>query len=354
MTLTLPSYKQFKEKYSLSIKQRNFIENSRETIRNILNGVDSRLLLILGPCSIHDTEATLAFAKRFSSSFNTISSQFFPIMRAYCEKPRTTYGWKGFLYDPHLDGSYDMATGISMTRQLMLELTELEIPLATEFLDPITSLYYDDLISWGSIGARTSLSQPHRQHASGLKMPIGIKNCVTGSISAAINGVLVASDAHTYLGMNEEGLLARITTPGNRDAHIVLRGGETGPNYGPESINFALKKLELVRLPPRLIVDCSHQNSGKNPVQQKVVFQSMIAQIIEGNWNIKGLMIESHLREGCQILSKDPLSLQFGLSVTDPCLDWESTKQLIQWGAIHLAKRQFIEKSIQATTTSLE
>jgi len=257
----LPTYQELKSQISLFPSAKLFIEQSRQTIRKILFGQDPRLLLIVGPCSIHDISSAKEYARRLKILSEKISNHFFIIMRAYCEKPRTASGWKGYLYDPYLDGSHDMKVGIQGTRQLLLDLAEMEVPTATEFLDPLTAHYYDDLISWGSIGARTSSSQPHRQLASGLTMPIGFKNGVAGNVSSAINGVISASYPHTYMGINEMGVPYIMKTKGNKDCHVVLRGGENGPNYDSSSVLEVLKKLDQ-HLLQSLLIDCSHHNSS--------------------------------------------------------------------------------------------
>ncbi len=332
----LPSYKELKTQFPLPQPQQLFIEQSRQTVRAILNGTDPRLLLIVGPCSIHDQASAKEFALQLRTLSAEVSSQFFLVMRVYCEKPRSASGWKGFLYDPFLDGSHALSVGLEWTRQLLLELASLEVPAAAEFLDPLTAFYYDDLITWGSIGARTSSSQPHRQLASALEMPIGFKNGIAGNIGAAIDGVLTASRPHTYMRMSENGRPLVTKTFGNLDGHVVLRGGESGPNYHPASIAETLRRLEQLQLTPRLLVDCSHQNSGKRYDRQSEVFQSVLHQMIEGNQAIRGMMLESHLHAGHQMLTHDPSQLQYGISITDACLDWRSTAQLIQWGAQQL------------------
>lgn len=334
----LPSYEELKSRLPLSSSQRTFIEQNREIVRQILQGISPRLLLIVGPCSIHDRLSAKDFAIQLKRLSTEVASHFLLVMRVYCEKPRTSTGWKGFLYDPYLDGSHDMTTGITWTRELLLELADLEIPTATEFLDPLTAFYYDDLITWGSIGARTSSSQPHRQLASGLNMPVGIKNGVAGNISAAVNGVSVAAMPHIYMGLNPLGQPSILHTTGNHDAHIVLRGGENGPNYDPSSVADALNRLEKAQLPQRLLIDCSHQNSGKRHDKQPAVFQSILHQIVEGNANIRGLLLESHLYAGNQPLTAlSPLA--YGVSITDACLDWHSTEHLIQWGFSYLTQQ---------------
>ena len=333
---SLPSYKEIKTRMPVVHSSRLFIEESRQTVRSILNGHDPRLLLIVGPCSIHERLAAKEFASLLRSLAQSVASQFFLVMRVYCEKPRTANGWKGFLYDPLLDGSHAMHLGIEWSRQLLLELAEMKIATATEFLDPLTAHYYDDLITWGSIGARTASSQTHRQLASGMQMPMAFKNGVAGDISAAVNGALAASLPHTYMRICENGSPMIARTAGNPDAHIVLRGGESGPNYDPSSVSESLVQLEKVKLPPRVLIDCSHQNSERKYDRQAAVYQSVIHQIVEGNTNIRGLMIESHLYAGTQHLTQDPGDLKYGVSITDACLDWTSTAHLIKWGAQHL------------------
>ena len=336
---SLPSYHELKSDLPLSSNQRHFIEESRQTIRSILNGTDSRLILIVGPCSIHDPFSAKEFALKLKQLTQNISLQFFTIMRVYCEKPRTSSGWKGFLYDPLLDGSHNMRLGIESTRQLLLELANMQIPSATEFLDPLTAFYYDDLISWGSIGARTVSSQIHRTLASSLEMPIGFKNAIGGSISIAVNGALAASHPHTFMRLSDCGKPIICKTTGNPDSHIVLRGGENGPNYDPASIADALEKLKHAHLKPLLLIDCAHDNSHKKHDRQAVVFQSVIHQILEGNRNIRGLMLESHLFGENQELTAPPSLLKYGVSITDSCLDWSSTSKLICWGAEVLQKQ---------------
>lgn len=333
----LPSYKELKNQLPLSDFHHFFIEQSRQTIRQILHRTDSRLLCIIGPCSIHDPLSAKEFAARLKQLALELSPYFFLVMRVYCEKPRTSAGWKGFLYDPFLDGSCDIKTGIFWTRQLLLELASMEVPAAAEFLDPLTAFYYEDLISWGSLGARTSCSQPHRQLASHLSMPMGIKNGITGNLSTAVNGVSAASLPHTYAGLNGLSQPSIIRTKGNPDAHLVLRGGENGPNYDPLSVAEALKRLEIAQLPQRLLIDCSHQNSGKQHDRQPHVFQSILHQVVEGNPTIRGVLLESHLQAGNQPLTS-PLHLTYGVSITDACLDWHATDHLMRWGASYLAQ----------------
>lgn len=325
----LPSYQEIKENWPLKDAQKAFIEQSRQTIRHILEGQDSRLLLIVGPCSIHDLTSAREFALKLKNLTKIVSQQFFLVMRVYFEKPRTRKGWKGLLYDPLLNNTHQIHTGINWTRQFLLELAELQIPAATEFLDPLTASYYDDLIAWGSIGARTSSSQPHRQLASSLTMPIGIKNGINGHIPETINSLISVSHPHAYVGLNAQNQLVMKQTSGNQDAHLVLRGGKRGPNYDVRCIAKALKELQKFKLPLRLIVDCSHQNSRKNHELQILAFQSVIQQILEGNSTIRGLMLESHLNAGKQEFPASSGHLKYGISITDACLDWQTTENLI-------------------------
>lgn len=342
----LPTYNELKNQFPISSSQSAFIAATKQTLEQILNGLDPRLLLIAGPCSIHDIASAKEFALHLKELAPLISNEYFLVMRVYCEKPRTITGWKGFLYDPSLDGSMQIRKGIEQTRQLLLDLADLGVPTATEFLDPLTAFYYEDLISWGSIGARTSSSATHRQLASLLPMPIGFKNGIAGNISAAIEGVIAASHPHAFVGINEKGEKSVLRSLGNQNTHIVLRGGESGPNYDSLAVAEALNKLKQAHLPSRLIIDCSHHNSNKQHKQQIEVFQSVIQQILEGNSSIRGCMIESHLFAGSQLLASDPRQLKYGVSITDPCLDWKTTRHLLLWSAQYLSQ-QICQKNVE-------
>lgn len=341
--MKLPTYYELKEALKINSQQVDFILQSRETVKDILNGKDSRLLLIVGPCSIHDVSAAKEFAQKLKKLATEISDQFFVLMRVYCEKPRTINGWKGFLYDPFLDGSTQIQAGITQTRQLLLDLADSNVPAATEFLDPLTAYYYEDLITWGSIGARTSSSQTHRQLASSISIPIGIKNGIAGNISSAINGVMTASTPHTFIGIDKDGFKSIIRSLGNPDAHVVLRGGESGPNYDKQSIEETLASLDAAKLPLRLIVDCSHHNSNKTPLEQISVLKNVLLQIHEGNPFIRGMMLESHLFSGNQVLTEDPQQLQYGISITDPCLNWDLTASSVRWATNFLREKTHSE-----------
>ncbi len=335
----LPSYENLKCDFPLSESQKLFIEQSRNTVRHILEGTDPRLLLIIGPCSIHDQKSALDYAQRLQSIQKEVSHQFFIIMRVYCEKARSSQGWKGFLYDPHLDGSDQIDVGLQWTRQLLLDLIDLGIPAGTEFLDPITAFYYDDLITWGSIGARTSASQPHRQFASSLEVPIGFKNDVNGNISVAVQGASVASQPQTCILLGNLGKPTLKRTCGNPFSHIVLRGGERQPNFDALSIQEALDQLKENNLSPSVLIDCSHQNSRKIALRQMDVFQSVLNQFKTGNRLIRGVMIESFLNAGSQVHAERS-SLHYGISITDPCLEWTETQKLIKWGVEYLSHNE--------------
>lgn len=329
-----------KHEQPASAKQLEFINHSRSQIERILSNEDPRLLLIVGPCSVHDLNAAKEYATKLRELSDTVSKSFLVIMRAYFEKPRTALGWKGMLHDPHLNGTNDIRTGLKWSRELLLFLAELGVPAATEFLDPITPRYLGDLISWACIGARTSESQIHRQFASGLPMPVAFKNSTSGSIDVAINGVLAAKCPHAFLGIDDQGSIVVMETKGNSFAHIALRGGEGKPNYDPQSISYALERLHQLHLPERLIVDCSHDNSERKYERQVPVFQSVIQQHIQGNAAIKGVALESNLFAGNQMFLLDNSRMQYAVSLTDPCMDWAMTEELILWGKAMLEKEK--------------
>lgn len=313
----------------LTPEMESFIAQSRESIRAILNGSDSRLILLTGPCSIHDVKGALLYADRLKDLSDQVSSQFLVVMRAYIEKPRTALGWKGLLHDPNLDGTDSLEQGLHVTRKLLLELAEKGIPAACEFLDPLTATYNGDLISWGCIGARTSASQVHRQIASMLPMPVAFKNTTEGNIEIAVNGCLYASQPHKFLTLQDAGHISLKQSHGNPDTHIVLRGAEDKPNYDASSIQTALQLLGKAHLPKRLIIDCSHGNSRKQHEQQLVVFRSVMEQVRSGVTEIRGLMLESYLKGGHQPHQGKSEELQYDVSITDPCLSFEETEALI-------------------------
>jgi 3-deoxy-7-phosphoheptulonate synthase len=335
-----------RERLNASDRQLDFVKESRCQLRNILDGKDPRLALIVGPCSIHDIASTKEYAERLKKLSSDVSDKFLIIMRTYFEKPRTTVGWKGLVYDPHVDGSHNLALGLEQTRQILLALAENEVPVATEFLDPLIPRYIEDLVTWGCIGARTTESQVHRQFASGLSIPIAFKNSTSGDLDIAINAVIASSHPHTCLGINDDGQVSILRTKGNTHAHVVLRGGKNRTNFDPQSVQRALFLLEQAELPARILIDCSHGNSMKNHEGQIAVFESVIEQYIQGSHGIKGMLLESHIFDGNQKIHRDTKQLRYGVSLTDPCLSWDSTEQLIREGARQM-RRGDVSEQIQ-------
>ncbi|MFS8563705.1 MAG: 3-deoxy-7-phosphoheptulonate synthase [Rhabdochlamydiaceae bacterium] len=323
------SPKEVKTIHSLSLKGKAFIAKSRLTIQDILSGKDQRIAIILGPCSIHDIESAILYASKLKKLSDTVKETCFLVMRVYLEKPRTVAGWKGFLYDPYLDESNAIEEGISLSRKLLIALANLEIPVATEFLSPLAAFYLDDLISWGFIGARTTSSQIHRELASYLPLPIGFKNNTDGNVEQAAHGVIAARMPHTFLHTNVEGKISVAESEGNPHTHIVLRGGEKHINYDHDSISQTLKTLRSLAISSRILVDCAHGNCKKNHNKQRDAFLSALGQIHEGNTHLMGMMVESYLSAGHQLLPEDPSSLVPGVSITDPCIDWSETEELV-------------------------
>ena len=313
------------------------VVESREAIKRILRQEDRRLLVIVGPCSIHDVDAALEYANRLNALRQELQDRLYIVMRVYFEKPRTTVGWKGFIFDPTLDGSGDMVAGLSRARQLLLDINEMGLPAATETLDPITPQYLADLISWAAIGARTTESQTHREMASGLSMPVGYKNSTEGVLQVAIDAMEAARNPHTFLGVDKEGRTAVIRTQGNPWGHVVLRGGKARPNYDPESIDEACEQLRQANLEPVLMVDCSHANSNKRHEQQEEVWNSIMAQRSAGRDSIIGMMVESNINEGTQKIPSDLSQLRYGVSVTDACVSWETTERMLRQAHADLA-----------------
>ena len=316
---------------------RETVLRGRREIRDILDGRDRRLLLIAGPCSIHDEPSAIEYAGRLAALAREIEDRALLVMRLYFEKPRTTVGWKGLVYDPDLDGSFNIATGLRRARRLLIEAGELGLPTGTEFLDPIVPQYLADLTAWAAIGARTTESQTHRQMASGLSMPVGFKNSTAGNIQVAINALLAAREPQAFLGIDREGRASTVHTSGNPAGHIVLRGGSGGPNYAAETVREVYGQLKAVGLRPAVLVDCSHANSGKDHRRQAIAFRDVIAQRAAGDSGIVGLMLESHLHEGSQSLGDDPEALRYGVSITDACIGWDETAELLCEAARSLA-----------------
>ncbi|WP_305856125.1 3-deoxy-7-phosphoheptulonate synthase [Balneatrix alpica] len=321
---------QLKDKLPLSDQACASVMAGRQTIRNILDGKDHRLFVVVGPCSIHDVAAAKDYAERLRQLADEVSDTLFLVMRVYFEKPRTTVGWKGLINDPHLNDTFEIEEGLHIARQLLLDLAETGLPLATEALDPISPQYLQDLISWSAIGARTTESQTHREMASGLSCAIGFKNGTDGSLDVAINALKSVSQPHSFLGINENGQVAITRTRGNAYGHVVLRGGGGKPNYDSVSVALCDQQLEKAKLQANIMVDCSHANSSKNPELQPLVAENVANQILEGNKSIVGLMIESHIKAGNQSIPADLSQLEYGVSVTDGCIDWDTTAKCLR------------------------
>lgn len=305
---------------------------TRATVRHILQGKDDRVLVIMGPCSIHDPKAALDYAGRLKDARKQFADTLEVVMRVYFEKPRTTVGWKGLINDPYLDETYRIHEGLRIARQLLVEINRLGVPAASEFLDTISAQYIGDLISWGAIGARTTESQVHRELASGLSAPIGFKNGTDGSVRIAIDAILAAQRPHHFLGVHKNGQVAIVETKGNRDCHVILRGGQK-PNYDAASVAAACKEIESARLESRLMIDCSHANSNKQHLKQMNVAKDLATQIAHGNHHIMGVMVESHLAAGAQKFTAgkdDPDKLEYGKSITDACLGWDDSVELLR------------------------
>ncbi len=331
------------EELPLLEKGAEFVTKARNTIVDIINKKDDRLLVIVGPCSIHDTVAAIDYATRLKKLADQFSDELFIVMRVYFEKPRTTIGWKGLINDPHLDNSFAVNQGLNIGRKLLLDITEIGLPVGCEFLDPITPQFFADVVSWGAIGARTTESQVHRNLASGLSMSVGFKNGTSGSIQMAIDAILAASYHHSFLSVTERGIAAIVTTQGNDDCHIILRGSEDGPNYDAESIQKALSALKDAKLPQRVMVDTSHGNSDKDYKKQPVVAHDVAEQIAEGNSGIIGVLMESFIEDGKQAFApKD--SLVYGKSITDACMGWDMTVPVIKGLAKAAKDRRSITK----------
>jgi 3-deoxy-7-phosphoheptulonate synthase len=319
-----------KSELPISEAAASLVAGTRDRICNILSGQDKRLLAIVGPCSIHDVKAAYEYGEKLSLLRNKLQDKLEIVMRVYFEKPRTTIGWKGLINDPHLDDSYDINLGLYLARKLLLDLAHLGLPSATELLDPIIPQYIADLIAWTAIGARTTESQTHREMASGLSMPVGFKNGTDGGLSVAINAMLAANQVHHFLGINAEGLASIVTTTGNPSTHLVLRGGKHGPNYDAANLDKAASELEKHHLSPRLMVDCSHDNSEKDYAKQPTVMKNITQSLASGSPHLMGVMLESHLIAGKQSLPKDLTKLTYGQSITDGCVDFATTVDMLQ------------------------
>ena len=314
------------------------VVNARETVRRILRGADARLLCLVGPCSIHDPEAALDYARRLAALKPQLEDRLFIMMRVYFDKPRTTIGWKGMINDPHMDDSCDVQSGLRIARQLLLDINRLGLAAGTEMLDPITPQYIADLISWAAIGARTTESQTHREMASGLSMPVGFKNTTDGNLQVAVNAIESSRRPHSFLGINQDGLTAIIRTSGNPDTHVVLRGGRT-PNFDASSIEECGRMLAKAAVEPRLMVDCSHAQTAKDYTKQPAILAALVDQVRAGSKAIMGVMVESNINAGNQPINGGRAALKYGVSITDPCIDWPTTERCLIDAAATLTGR---------------
>jgi len=328
-----------RDELPLSAGAADVVVAGRDAVTGVLTGADDRLLVVVGPCSVHDPVAALDYAHRLAKQAAEVADELLIVMRVYFEKPRSTLGWKGLINDPGLDNSFNVNAGLRVARKLLLDILDLGLPVGCEFLDPITPQYIADTVSWGSIGARTAASQVHRQLASGLSMPIGIKNATDGDVQTAVDAVAAAASTHVFTGVTDDGVAAILSTRGNPDCHVVLRGSSSGPNYDAASVDAAVSLLQKGNLPGRVLVDASHGNSGKDHRRQPVVAADLAARIAAGDRSVVGVMLESFLVEGRQPLDQtDPSGLTYGQSITDACLSWESTADVL--AALAAAVRQ--------------
>ncbi len=327
-TTALLSPNEVMRELPLSDRAADVVYRARQDIQAVLEGRDRRKLVIVGPCSIHDPRAALEYAERLRGLRERVGDSLLLVMRVYFEKPRTTVGWKGLINDPHLDGSYDIPTGIRTARTLLCDLADLGVPAATEMLDPIIPQYISDLVSWTAIGARTTESQTHREMASGLSMPVGFKNGTDGGLEVAINAMIAASRPHSFLGVDGAGRVGVVRTAGNPHCHVVLRGGAAGPNYGTAEVAKAVSALNKAKVSPRVLIDASHDNSGKDPMRQPAVVAEVGAQLRAGGAEVLGVMLESHLQGGRQVLA-DRATLTYGQSITDGCISFASTCEVL-------------------------
>jgi 3-deoxy-7-phosphoheptulonate synthase len=325
-----------KQVFPLSELAAEFVSAAREEVKEVMSGRSGRLMAVVGPCSIHDPDAALDYARRLARLAQEVRGELLVVMRVYFEKPRTTIGWKGLINDPDLNGTHQISKGLGVARRLLCSITDLGLPVATEMLDPITPQYLSDLVSWAAIGARTTESQPHREMASGLSFPVGFKNGTDGNLQIAIDGMAAARHPHSFLGVNHEGRTSVVQTTGNADVHIVLRGGNNEPNYSVAHVRQTEELLHRVSLPRAIMVDCSHANSGKHPERQEGVLREVLDQIIGGASSLFGVMIESNLEAGSQPIPKHLSHLRYGVSITDACVGWEATERMLREAAERL------------------
>ncbi len=340
-SIALPKPVDLCEEIPRNADQKRLVGQYREELHGLIHGKDKRLLAVVGPCSIHDLKACREYAERFAALAEELQQRVLLVMRVYFEKPRTTVGWKGLIMDPSLNGSCDIPKGLRIARTFLGEVLDCGIPTATELLDPITPQYLADSICWAAIGARTSESQTHRQMASGLSMPVGFKNATGGDLKAAVNGIIAATQSQTFLGITEEGQASAVTTGGNPDCQLILRGGSQGPNYHSSDVEMARIALDAVKVPTSIMIDCSHANSGKDPTRQPEVLDEVLSQIKNGTDCIHGIMMESHLQSGSQSFPRPVEQLEYGVSITDGCIDWSSTEACLRRAADVVDKARF-------------
>ncbi|NJD24329.1 MAG: 3-deoxy-7-phosphoheptulonate synthase [Betaproteobacteria bacterium] len=333
---TMPTPEEIHARLPISAKATKSVTHGRRLLRDILDRKDPRLFVVVGPCSIHDPVAGLDYARRLKALADEVGDTLQLIMRVYFEKPRTTVGWKGYINDPFMDDSFRVDIGMEKARQFLLDIAEIGLPTGTEALDPISPQYYGDLITWTAIGARTTESQTHREMSSGLSTPVGFKNGTSGDLTVAINAILSASKPHSFLGINGAGKVAVVRTKGNAHGHVVLRGGDGRPNYDTVSVSMAEQAMVKAKLPANIVVDCSHANSFKKPELQPLVMTDIVNQIRGGNKSLVGVMIESNIEAGNQAIPADLTQLKYGCSVTDACVDWDTTEKMIRDAAVLL------------------
>ena len=326
----LATPEEVKRRLPLTERGEETVLRGRNTLERILDRTDHRLMVVVGPCSIHDPIAAMDYAQRLKRLADDVADTLFLVMRVYFEKPRTTTGWKGLINDPHMNDSFDIEHGLQLARKVLLDVNELGLPAGTEALDPVSPQYLGDLVTWSAIGARTTESQTHREMASGLSTPVGFKNGTDGGLTVAVNALLSVSRAHSFLGIDPRGQGAIIRTKGNGYGHIVLRGGSAGANYDSVTVALVEKELAKHKLPANIVVDCSHANSNKDPSLQPLVMNDVVHQIIEGNQSLVGVMLESNIHAGNQSIPSDLSQLKYGVSVTDGCIDWPTTEKLLR------------------------
>lgn len=334
--LAMPTPQQLHQQIPLTESAASTVTTGRESLNRILRGEDQRRFVVVGPCSIHDPVAGLDYARRLKALADEISDVLLIVMRVYFEKPRTTVGWKGYINDPYMDDSFRIDEGMRLGRKFLLEINELGLPAASEALDPISPQYLGDLIAWNAIGARTTESQTHREMSSGLSTPVGFKNATNGDTTVAVNAILSASKPHRFLGISAQGQVSIVHTTGNPYGHLVLRGGDGRPNYDTVSISLAEQAMHKAKIRPNIVVDCSHANSYKKPELQPLVMSDVVSQIVAGNRSIVGVMIESNLVAGNQSIQADHSKMTYGCSVTDGCVDWDTTATMLRDAARRL------------------